>query len=339
MRAKEFISEQDYLSQIPTLVWKPVNRRVWNTIQDEGLDEEQDAMDPKQWVMASLSISDKDAESLRAFDDNAIEDFNRFDVNLKSRYPGLTDLIDYDHGTVVIVKTIDKNIERLDEVPLPPDWDPEQMNLRQTFKNRLKYALDRAKKLGGGSARVAMIIEYEGRPTALKVAKNLKGLAQNEAEINILDDGYLGNLPIIIPLIDYDKANKRPVWLQTEVAKKVNGLQLCKLLHTPSLWFLTDMVDVILGKPTPAYRTRRTVNEIEKLYFEPKMWIGDKAPTKQDWQQFSEYASEVADLVGQSSLETGDLQNPANWGVFNNRPVIIDLGFTGETKHLYGYKS
>lgn len=218
----------------------------------------------------------------------------------------------------------------LDEVPLPPDWDPEQLNLRQTFKNRLKYALDRAKRLGGGSSRVAMTIEYEGRPTALKVAKNLKGLAQNEAEIEILDDGYLGNLPIIIPLIDYDKANARPVWLQTEIAKKVTKPTLIKLLHSPNMYLFVSKVKSILGQPGALVD-----KQIKTIYFRSEK---DWNPTEKDWEIFNEYASEVADLVGQSKLDVGDLPNPANWGIFNNRPVIIDLGFTSDTKSLYGFK-
>jgi hypothetical protein len=39
-----------------------------------------------------------------AYDDSAIEEFNRFDIALKQRYPGMVDLIDYDNGTVTIVK-------------------------------------------------------------------------------------------------------------------------------------------------------------------------------------------------------------------------------------------
>jgi hypothetical protein len=99
-------AEQNYLSQIPNLIWKPVSRSIWNTIQDEGLDEEQDAPKHTDWVMASLTIDPKDAQALQAFDSDAIEDFNRFDIHLKSRYTGLTDLIDYDNGTVTIVKPI-----------------------------------------------------------------------------------------------------------------------------------------------------------------------------------------------------------------------------------------
>ena len=110
-RLKQGVAEglgQDYLSQIPNLSWKPVSRNVWNTIQDEGLDEEQDTPNHRDWVMASLSIDPKDAQALMAFENDAIEDFNRFDIHLKSRYPGLTDLIDYDRGTVTIVKPINK---------------------------------------------------------------------------------------------------------------------------------------------------------------------------------------------------------------------------------------
>lgn len=104
-------SEQDYLLQIANLDWKPVNRSVWNTIQDEGLDEEQDAPNHTDWVMASLSISLKDAQALQSFDSDTIEDFNRFDIHLKFRYPGLTDLIDYDNGTVTIVKPVTADLE------------------------------------------------------------------------------------------------------------------------------------------------------------------------------------------------------------------------------------
>ena len=225
------------------------------------------------------------------------------------------------------------NDAELREMPLPADWDPEKLNLRQTFKDRLKYALDRAKRLGGGSSRVAMIIEYEGRPTALKVAKNLKGLAQNEAEIDILKDGYVGKLPIVIPLIDYDKANKRPVWLQTEVAKKVQGRTLMQMLHTPALWLLSNRVNNILGKKIAGDMNDE---KIKKYYFESNnnLW----KPTEQGWEIFNTYADELADLVSSTTIVTGDLNNPANWGVYNGRPVVIDLGFTEETAGLYGFK-
>lgn len=218
----------------------------------------------------------------------------------------------------------------LNEVPLPPDWDPEKMNLRQTFKDRLKYALDRAKRLGGGSSRVAMTIDYEDRPTVLKVAKNLKGLAQNEVEVDILKDGYISKMPIVIPLIDYDKENARPVWIQTELAKKVRINTLQKMLHTPAMWLLTNKAKNILGQRKPH---EMDDEKIKKYYFEThnNLWN----PTEADYEIFIEYANEIADLVNSSNLSIGDLQGAENWGVFNGRPVVIDLGLNEDVWQNY----
>lgn len=94
-----------YIAQVPKLKWQPISRSVWNSIQDEGLDEEQDAYEPDNWVMASLTVSPKDAKGLQQFDSDTLEEFNRFDIALKSKYPGFVDLIDYDAGTITIVRT------------------------------------------------------------------------------------------------------------------------------------------------------------------------------------------------------------------------------------------
>jgi hypothetical protein len=94
-----------YIAQIPKLNWQPITRSVWNTIQDEGLDEEQEAYERNNWVMASLVVDPKDALGLQQYNNDTIDEFNRFDIALKSQYPGLVDLIDYDAGTITIVRT------------------------------------------------------------------------------------------------------------------------------------------------------------------------------------------------------------------------------------------
>jgi len=215
------------------------------------------------------------------------------------------------------------------EAPLPPDWDPEKLNLRQTFKNRLKYALERAKRIGAGSSRVAMVIDYQGRNTVLKVAKNLKGLAQNEAELEILNDYVLGQSEIVIPLIDYDKANKRPVWIQTELASQISMKPLLQLLRTPTLWFLTDAVKYRLSLPDkPKYLSKPA--DLKEKYFDPKMWTYGGQPTEQSFEMFNEYVDKIAELKDSSQLELGDLQNNLNWGQFMGKPVVIDLGLSSD---------
>jgi hypothetical protein len=221
----------------------------------------------------------------------------------------------------------------INEVPLPPDWDPEKMNAYQSFDNRLQYALDRAKEIGTGSSRVAMIIEYEGRPTVLKVARSKQGLTQNEQEIGVLENSRVSKMPIVIPLIDYDKENSRPVWIQTELAEKVKEPTLNKIFRTPNLKFLVKYVD-FKSKKSNYFTWGRdfettSFSEIKKTYLENTEY------TERDWQTFEKYADQLVQLVYNTELETGDLQFDENWGLYNNNPVIIDLGFTSTTREYY----
>jgi hypothetical protein len=48
----------------------------------------------------------QDRQGLQQFNPDTVEEFNRFDIALKELHPGLVDLIDYDAGTITIVKTL-----------------------------------------------------------------------------------------------------------------------------------------------------------------------------------------------------------------------------------------
>lgn len=115
MKSYEFTKESidkihnhRYLAQVPKLSWNSINKNTWETIQDEGLDEEQNAFSPNEWVMAKLNLSPEDVTGLQQFNEDTVEDFNLFDIGLKEKYPGYVDLIDYDAGTVTIVKILGK---------------------------------------------------------------------------------------------------------------------------------------------------------------------------------------------------------------------------------------
>jgi hypothetical protein len=209
--------------------------------------------------------------------------------------------------------------EFITEVPLPADWDETQYKPGTSFKSRLNYALERAKKLGTGSSRVAMTIEYQGRPTVLKVAKNQKGLDQNAYEVDILNDGYASQMGILIPIIDWDKQNpNQPAWVQTELAQKASESQLCKLLKCPTLGFLVSMADSIAGKrlSTPY---QKKVDQLTQLGY-----------TEQDIETATDYANTLVDLSNSFDMPLGDFTRKANWGIHNNQPVIIDAGLSSD---------
>lgn len=213
--------------------------------------------------------------------------------------------------------------EVLDEMPLPADWDRTQYGPGTSFKQRLAYALERAKKIGTGSSRVATTIEYEGRPTVLKIAKNTKGLAQNSVEASILEDGYASQLGILIPLIDYDEQNREPVWIHTELAQKATEKQLSNLMGVDSLNDLVQLANAIAGK-AKMYNYQQLIDYMAK-----------KGKTEQQIETATDYANMLVDLNNSFDVELGDLNRKANWGLYKGKPVILDVGFNSNVLNQY----
>jgi len=227
--------------------------------------------------------------------------------------------------TLVAPKQVDEEV--LDEMPLPADWDPQQMRQQgTTFKSRLAYALERAKKLGTGSSRVATTIEYQGRPTVLKIAKNAKGLAQNSVEADILSDGYASQMGILIPIIDYDTQNREPSWVHTELAQKANEKQLCSLMKCQSLNDLIRAAQAQLNEY--GTRSRAILNDI----IDKNDHFGS---SEQDADTFLEYVNRLAELKSSFDVELADFHRPANWGLYQGKPVIIDVGFNSNVLNQY----
>lgn len=216
--------------------------------------------------------------------------------------------------------------EIINEVPLPSDWDPKQYGPGTTFKQRLSYALERAKKLGTGSSRVATVIEYQGRPTVLKIAKNKKGLAQNFVEASVLDDGYAKQMGILIPIIDYDEQNREPTWVHTELAQKANEKQLCGLMKCHSL---DDLIEAAFAQLNEyGNHSRWKLNDV----LEKNKFFG---ASEQDNEIFLQYVNDLAELKNSFDIELEDFMRPANWGIYQGKPVIIDVGFNSNVLNQY----
>lgn len=197
----------------------------------------------------------------------------------------------------------------LTESPLPDDWDGAMYNERVPFARRVKYAQERAKKLGTGSSRIAFVIPYQGRDTVLKIAKNRKGMAQNEVEAQHLNDYYLVGLDLFIPLIDYDEQNETPTWIHTEMAQKAREADFVKACGGT----LNDLL---------AYASK----------YHGRQWHGGDA-SKVD--EESELAQAMVDYVGNYDANIADYRNIKNWGIYNGRPVIIDAGYNNDVHDLY----
>lgn len=200
-----------------------------------------------------------------------------------------------------------KRYNKLTEAPLPDDWDKSKFDgsKRTSFAEQLAYAKERAKRVGGGSSRVAFKIEFQGRPTILKIAKNGKGLAQNEQEAQMLSDWYAKGLEIMIPMIDYDEDSSRPTWLHVELATKASDSDFVRVCGG-NLMDLMSYASQYIGKKN--------------------MFHGD--PTKVEDADDNEFVNSFVDLCGNYDHPLGDYSRLANWGIYKGQPVLIDLGLS-----------
>jgi hypothetical protein len=206
-----------------------------------------------------------------------------------------------------------KNI--LTEVPLPDDWDTSRFKPEVSFAEQLRYATARAQKVGTGSSRVAFAIDYDGRKTVLKIAKNKKGVAQNDYESQMLGDRYVEALNITIPIIDYDEQNDPPRWIHTEFADKMKPTQFKKFfgVHYSNI---TRIVGHLSGR-YPVSMDPEQEERYQQLY------------------EDNDYIDSLVDLAGNYDIGIGDFSNLSNWGIYKGEPVIIDIGLSSEIYDLH----
>jgi hypothetical protein len=165
-----------------------------------------------------------------------------------------------------------------------------------------------AKQLGSGSSRVAFEIPYEGRKTVLKIAKNAKGIAQNEHEASMLSDYYLKQLGLFIPMIDYDEQNPSPTWLHIEYAEKAKN---------------SDFKTACGGTP-------QDLVSYTNKYFGKRYWGNPEVIDEE-----AELTQAFIDFVGNYDANIGDYNRLANWGKFQGKLVIIDAGLSDEIFQQY----
>ena len=214
-------------------------------------------------------------------------------------------------------------VSELFEAPIPDDWDKKIFKPNVSFKKRIDYAVAQVQKTSGkGSSRTVFEIEYQGRPTILKIAHNKKGMAQNAVEAKILDDGYITKMGIAIPLIDYDEEHNEPVWIHVEKAKLVKEAELCLHLKCSNLKQL--IYYSINGLDGNKKKQQYTIKELEKAHF-----------NEADLDVFNEYANRMMELKEDFDINIMDFMQYQNWGIYENEPVVIDLGFDSTVVQQY----
>jgi hypothetical protein len=211
-----------------------------------------------------------------------------------------------------IKKLLKENIDySLEEATYPESFNIEEFKKLTSFKDRIKYVSERLTKLGAGSSRIVYKIDDE---TVLKLAKNAKGVAQNENEIDYSQDSYLKN--IVARVYEYDDDG---LWLEMELAvpikettfKKIVGISFENYSQAIRYYYFSD----IKGSST---------------VFKPENY-------DELWE--NEFVSKMFDFLGNYQPPIGDLTRLSTYGIVKRNGVdtvvMIDYGLNDDVYNQF----
>jgi hypothetical protein len=209
---------------------------------------------------------------------------------------------------MILKENVLKNIIReiiedfVDEANYPSSFNMEEFKGLTSFAARLRYCKQHLEPIASGSGRYVFGIDAD---TVLKLAKNQKGIAQNETEYDYANDSYI---TIIADVYDADQNGF--LWIEMERLSKC----------TPSKF--------------KAY-TGMSINDFGDAlrYFEGDL-VGKKWWRKpENYEQIvkNEFYQDVQDLIGSYDMPAGDLMRLSSYGVTKDGQVkLVDAGLSQE---------
>ncbi|MDG1950625.1 MAG: hypothetical protein P8J32_07475 [bacterium] len=194
----------------------------------------------------------------------------------------------------------------------PVSFDMEEFKSINTFAERVRYCEARLERIAQGSSRIVYRIDQQ---MVLKLAKNTKGLAQNQAEVDFSEDSHLDSYGLISKVYNY---HPQFHWLEVEAANKV----------TPSKF-----------KEITGFNWKDFQGALHDYGFKVHGRRGDfHSPSGVDpevveamWEDH-DFVYQVFDYIGNFEVPTGDLVRISSWG-WIQRPegpemVLVDYGLT-----------
>lgn len=194
-------------------------------------------------------------------------------------------------------------------------FDMEEFKKLTTFQNRVNYCDTRLERLNAGSARVVYKISND---KVLKLAKNKKGLAQNEVEIDQGRQPYLKG--IVAQVFEFEPNN---LWLTVQYYTPINKIDFKNIVGIDfnDYWDILQYEDYTIH---PA-KYRLAVTKI--------------TPPKIEGYWENEFVSNILDYIAGYDLPIGDLQQLSSYGKTSDGDiVVIDYGFNEDVSKLYARK-
>ena len=178
----------------------------------------------------------------------------------------------------------------------------EELSSIRSYKDRLEFCKRNFKRLAAGSARV--VFEYDN-DHVLKLAKNAKGVAQN----NIESDGFIARAysDIVASVVASDSDK---LWVVAQKAKRVSPKRFESVLGIT----VEDLGLYLMYRVEyKDYIKERALRVQEKI---------EGRPETEEW------VNQIMDLAVNFGMPTGDFGRISSYGEIDGRVVLTDYGLT-----------
>ena len=202
------------------------------------------------------------------------------------------------------------------EEDYPTSFDIDYFKTLQSFNKRALYCEQHLQRISSGSARIVYKIDNE---KVLKLAKNKKGLAQNEVEIEYGGDYYLQD--VLAKVIDHNENN---LWVEMELARKLTK-PLFKSIVGVDFDTFADFIRSYYYETNPSKGRHMRSQDFDE---ETKEYM---------WE--NEFTSGILDFIGSYGVPVNDLARMNSYGVVKrdgqDTVVVIDFGLTDDVYDSY----
>jgi hypothetical protein len=196
----------------------------------------------------------------------------------------------------------------------PSNFDLEEFSKLTSFKKRIQYCQERLKRISSGSARIVYMVDDT---KVLKIAKNEKGLNQNDVEVSY--SNYHDIKDITAQVFAYDNND---LWVEMELARKVTP-KIFESIVGFSFDDYCEALDKYFERVNP--QRARTRSNIDQEKYDA-MWE-------------NEFIYDIFTFIGAYDTPVGDLKRLNSYGLVKRNGedtiVLIDYGITWDGLDAY----
>ncbi len=194
----------------------------------------------------------------------------------------------------------------------PSTFDMEHFKTLNSFAQRVKYCEEHLKRISSGSSRIVYMVD---NTKVLKLAKNKKGLAQNEVEIQWGQDSYFESI-----LAHTFMYHPDDLWVEMELARKVTKKDFMRIAECSiedMYTYLTNFDSLNHGRPA----------------------IFRMDPQLKEALDENEFVQQIQDFMANIDAPAGDFGRLSSYGIVQRNGqddiVLIDFGLTNDVYQTY----